>query len=585
MATLRVPMTINGVSYAAGDTPTPEHADLIRNPDAWTGGTAPPLSRRGGVFSVASFPLAVPDNATDSTAAVKAAVEMARAYGGTVEFPGKYVVSDTITMYDGMGWRGLGPGISGLRMANGVNKDLVKTDLFDTLNPGSTTGGPMNWSITGMTLDGNRAGNPTVGYVLSIYGANFRLNDLHIFGGRSGGIRSRWGTGGTNMEAHVSQVKVFNNGGQQIDWQGPHDSQFNNLFVFTDSAFHGGAAVAGSRGLLTGGNAAGEQFNNLHVWGFHEVGVRFDKPAMVSNGVSEGAQVNVWIANNRCGWRGDIFGTAGSGPYAGTEVGLRIGVAPSSSFGEYYISGTNWNWAAGDRPVEFAADGGGSIQQAVRAGGATAAFFGTPSARSSIDIVSTDRPDFIQSEALLTQRALGYMDGAIETAPRSVDLTYVAVSGRVNLSYVTSYRTQPITKLGACTRGTAVAGLTSVRWGLYEVAANGDLTLVARTAQQGSASGVYSATFTEYNAALDTAGGFPSSYTLIKGKSYALAQICVFTTTAPQLRAAAANLPTSTSARTPRLNGVVAGQSDLPATITAGTVGADGNTVYLLGLA
>lgn len=181
--------------------------------------------------------------------------------------------------------------------------------------------------------------------------------------------------------------------------------------------------------------------------------------------------------------------------------------------------------------------------------------------------------------------ALGFMDNAVETAPRSIDGSYSVISGRVNLSYVTAYRTQAITQLGACTRSTAVVGLTSVRFGLYEVTPNGDLTLVARTAQLGSASNAYSSTFFEYTSPLDSTGGYTSSVTLEAGKRYAFAQLCVFTTTAPNLRASASSIPANTAARPPRLNGALNGQTDLPASIPAASIGNDGNAVYMFGLA
>jgi hypothetical protein len=132
-------------------------------------------------------------------------------------------------------------------------------------------------------------------------------------------------------------------------------------------------------------------------------------------------------------------------------------------------------------------------------------------------------------------------------------------------------------------RATAVGTLTAVRWGLYEVASNGDLTLVARTAQL--TSGVYTATFTEYTSPLATAGGFPASYTLIEGRRYALAQIVTFSGTAPQLKGYAGNAAATLNGRAPRISGLVGAQTDLLTSITAGSVVNDGNAVFLFGLA
>ena len=178
---------------------------------------------------------------------------------------------------------------------------------------------------------------------------------------------------------------------------------------------------------------------------------------------------------------------------------------------------------------------------------------------------------------------LGYLDNAIETAPRRGDFSVTLTSGRIYLSYVTAYRTQAITQLGTVCRLTAVGTLTSHRLGVYTIADSGDLTLAARTASQ--VAGTYSSTLTEYPYALDTTGGFPATYVLQKGVRYAFGMITVFASTAPAVKGDTVNLATATLIRPPRLSAHVAGQTDLLTTITAASFGSTNDTVYQFALA
>jgi hypothetical protein len=178
---------------------------------------------------------------------------------------------------------------------------------------------------------------------------------------------------------------------------------------------------------------------------------------------------------------------------------------------------------------------------------------------------------------------LGYMDSAIENGPRVSPASVTMTSGRMLLSYVTAYRTLSTTQLGTSTRATPVGTLTNFRQGIYTVAANGDLTLVARTAQQ--TSGTYAAANTEYVYALDTAGGYPPSYTFIKGQRYALGALINFASTAPSLLGSHGFQAATLLAREPRICGNMSGQADLPVSVAAASVIADPNILHQYALA
>lgn len=196
--------------------------------------------------------------------------------------------------------------------------------------------------------------------------------------------------------------------------------------------------------------------------------------------------------------------------------------------------------------------------------------------------VSVAQQTALDGLELFTLRTLGYMDNAIETAPRNVNGSISPGTGRIEFSYFYAYRTQTIGQIGSTCQGTAAVGLTGLRRGICTVAGNGDLTLVARTALQ--TSGVYTATFTEYVAPLDVTGGFPAAYQFVKGSWYAFAHWVTWTTTAPALRAYTSNQPASTNARAPRLAGGFSGQTDIPLTILAANINGSGNAVTMFAI-
>lgn len=185
-----------------------------------------------------------------------------------------------------------------------------------------------------------------------------------------------------------------------------------------------------------------------------------------------------------------------------------------------------------------------------------------------------ERPDITQGRNRFVTRMLGLMDGAIETNSRLFDDDggYVPATGRVDLMYVEAYRDLTIGQLGSMCRQTAVGTLTNTRKGLYTVAENGNLTLVARTALQTAA--VYNAVNTEFVAALNTTGGFPATYRMESGRLYAFGHYISWTVSGPALKSYGSNSPAATLARAPRVAGGMAAQVDLPTSIPAGSVAA-----------
>lgn len=158
---------------------------------------------------------------------------------------------------------------------------------------------------------------------------------------------------------------------------------------------------------------------------------------------------------------------------------------------------------------------------------------------------------------------------------RAVSTGVGLVNGAVSLQYFVAPTLQAMTKFVAVVRGTAAAGTTLARMGLYSVAANGDLTLVARTANNTS---LFNATFTVNTQAMDATGGYVTTYTPVVGSAYAIGLIVVGTSTAPVLYGTSINGAIATW--DPPVNRKLTGQTDLPASITAASLADDGSLVY-----
>lgn len=137
------------------------------------------------------------------------------------------------------------------------------------------------------------------------------------------------------------------------------------------------------------------------------------------------------------------------------------------------------------------------------------------------------------------------------------------VSGTLHLTYFTARKTETINTVRMLSDATAAAGTTLARMGIYSVDGGGNLTLVASTANDLA---LFDDVYSPYPKALSAA------FAKAKGQRYAFGVLVVGTTmpiiTGLTISGADASLP-------PRLNGLMAGQADLPANIAAGAVAED----------
>lgn len=137
-------------------------------------------------------------------------------------------------------------------------------------------------------------------------------------------------------------------------------------------------------------------------------------------------------------------------------------------------------------------------------------------------------------------------------------------SGSLHLTYFTARKTEAITKIQMVTDATAATGTTLARMGIYSVDGSGNLTLLAATASDTT---LFNASYSAFQRTLTT------TFNKVKGTRYAMGVLLVGTGM-PDVSAILSPAAVD-SAIPPRLNGLVTGQADLPANITAGTIAGD----------
>lgn len=269
-----------------------------------------------------------------------------------------------------------------LKLIDGANADLLVTDQFDALmaNDPNGHGGPHHFAVVNGTLDGNKANNSS-GWPLRIFGRAYYIDKLEIKDGASGGVFSKWGTGGRNMEAEWSNFHVHECDGDGLDIQGPHDSTFVNGFVSKNNG----------DGIKTSGNAGGDQFTNVHVWGTeHTWAWYLGKRAYLANCQGEGALGNLLLGASGCTVVGGTF--FGTSPSTSTvEVGIQFGDATHTGITHCNIAGVLMSkYGAESTPLNFYSSSGANyVQITLIPDAVTTVIGGTPAGSDHVHIRST----------------------------------------------------------------------------------------------------------------------------------------------------------------------------------------------------
>lgn len=167
----------------------------------------------------------------------------------------------------------------------------------------------------------------------------------------------------------------------------------------------------------------------------------------------------------------------------------------------------------------------------------------------------TEEPAAAGSQASLTS-TLDLVTTGEEIIPRElVASEYAPDSGTVHLTYFTGRKSQTITQVATAVYGTAGASLSKARLGLYRSDGT-TLTLEASSAHDAA---LWSATFTTYTKALS------APWVEVAGTRYAFAIFAVGAGATPILGCQQNRY--QDVAYPPRIQGELAGQTDLPATI------------------
>ena len=159
----------------------------------------------------------------------------------------------------------------------------------------------------------------------------------------------------------------------------------------------------------------------------------------------------------------------------------------------------------------------------------------------------------------------------IDVYPRSsvVSATGVINNGEVRLSMFTPAADVTVTGITVVTGATAQVGASLVRMGLYSVnTTTNEITLIAQTANDVT---ICATNNTAHRRVFDTAGGLPASVNLVAGTRYAVGLIVVGASTTPTLHTTGSGA--AMLALSPRMNGLLTGRTDLPATATPSTAG------------
>jgi hypothetical protein len=290
-----------------------------------------------------AMPAATGVAATDTANAVATISSVAGTPAKIMWGAGTYSINQTLTWEHS--WEGCGEDATVIQLATGSNCDLIDSYQFSSLTGTSNGGGIEGLSIEGLTIDGNGA-NQTAGpsWPIRIYCYAYRLENLNIKNGYSGGAWSEWTQGSFSteyMEAAWKNVRVSDyigpssGSGYGVYFAGPHDTKMSDCTISTLKAAEGSAQQnATIYGLYLGGPTGGLQCTNLHVWGRNHY--------CVYNAISdnwftgceaEGAFTANVMMGAGCSWvGGSIYGTNGNNGTQSDEVGFQIGASGIACF-------------------------------------------------------------------------------------------------------------------------------------------------------------------------------------------------------------------------------------------------------------
>lgn len=496
-----------------------------------------------------------PLGATDSTAAIQAVIDSLPVGGGIVWFPaGHFKITSALNIRSNITFVGAGEQSTFIEQVTVGAHGIAGVDLWHV--------GLRDLHITGPGQGVGGAGD----------GVNFSLS----------------GTGGNaTFYVDMSNVYIEKFGRDGLSIQTPIVSSFKRVITFRSGRhgqnLHSSGDIAGTSCSLTACFSAGS-------WG---AGYRLkqmaysslDACAADSNGIGYEYDTCVGISENGCGSEEPYNFNAHNAGYDGKS---RKVFNTKATFNSPYMIGNVGTafWVTNNSVVTINTPFEGSPGNPDDA-------TSNPTVSLKVDAgcrVALNNPSFVTPTSLAPDTtttmpdALSAMSGSGATqliAGQEVTMdpfgsasTTMGGSGSVRLTYFTAAVGGTFTKLRSITSATAAGATpTLCKMGVYSVASNGNLTLIAQTDNDTT---MWAAVNTAYERAT------LASYSLVAGQRYAFAHLIVTAAAVPALvgkssvGAAAINAEFSKS---PRRVGTLGSATDLPSAPTFDLVG-DMATAY-----
>ena len=158
---------------------------------------------------------------------------------------------------------GVGPAVSEITIANGVNGPVIRGKDFATLTgktyaAGDINAGAAEAELRRLIINGNKA-NQASGWGIEIWGRSLRFQDVTVHNCKSGGIYTEFtthpdGSLPSLLEAFFDNIKTQGNDGDGWRFRGPHDSVVKNLITVSNAGwgFKSESAASGYTGGVKG---------------------------------------------------------------------------------------------------------------------------------------------------------------------------------------------------------------------------------------------------------------------------------------------------------------------------------------------
>lgn len=158
----------------------------------------------------------------------------------------------------------------------------------------------------------------------------------------------------------------------------------------------------------------------------------------------------------------------------------------------------------------------------------------------------------------------GLLVGEATIRRREISSNAASIASQsLRLTYFTAKKSEVISQISTVTGGTAAAATpTLCRFGVYKVESNGDLTLVASTANDTT---LFAAATTQYTRSLQ------APFNKIRGQRYAIGVLVVSGVATPTFHGHTVNQISITTME-PKQGALISGQADLPASITSASL-------------